>query len=107
MRYHRVSNIDLSSQVHLVDLPTHLEHSHEPIITSVRASLNLNNPDQIEDPIFALLGDQAAAQGAGDVTVSSISLLENEWLLDRVPPTGPRLLAAGCGRSSLHEFQSN
>lgn len=45
------------------------EHSHEKIITSVRASLNLNNPDQIEDPIFALLGDGAAAAGAGNVKV--------------------------------------
>ncbi|OBZ71158.1 hypothetical protein A0H81_08734 [Grifola frondosa] len=44
------------------------EHSHEPILTSVRASLNLNNPDQIVDPVFALLGDAAAAAGAGDVT---------------------------------------
>jgi len=44
------------------------EHSHEPIITSVRTSLNLNNPDNIKDPIFALLGDAAAAQGAGDIT---------------------------------------
>lgn len=44
------------------------EHSHEPIITSVRTSLNLNNPDNIKDPIFSLLGDAAAAQGAGDIT---------------------------------------
>ncbi|KAJ3485534.1 hypothetical protein NLI96_g4902 [Meripilus lineatus] len=44
------------------------EHSHEPILTSVRASLNINNPLQIVDPVFALLGDAAAAQGAGQVT---------------------------------------
>ncbi|KAH8104717.1 hypothetical protein BXZ70DRAFT_611565 [Cristinia sonorae] len=44
------------------------EHSHEKIITVVRASLNLNNPDQIQDPIFALLGDAAAAAGAGKIT---------------------------------------
>ncbi|TCD70909.1 hypothetical protein EIP91_001218 [Steccherinum ochraceum] len=44
------------------------EHSHEKIITSVRASLNVNNPDKIQDPIFALLGDAAAAAGAGDIT---------------------------------------
>ncbi|EJF63176.1 hypothetical protein DICSQDRAFT_82592 [Dichomitus squalens LYAD-421 SS1] len=44
------------------------EHSHEPIITKVRASLNLNNPDKIQDPIFALLGNAAAAAGAGDIT---------------------------------------
>ena len=45
------------------------EHSHEPFLTSVRASLNLNNPDKIQDPVFALLGDAAAAAGAGDITV--------------------------------------
>ncbi|RPD62236.1 hypothetical protein L227DRAFT_498596 [Lentinus tigrinus ALCF2SS1-6] len=44
------------------------EHSHEPILTAVRATLNLNNPDKIVDPVFALLGDAAAAQGAGDIT---------------------------------------
>ena len=46
------------------------EHSHEPILTSVRTSLNLNNPDGIVDPVFALLGNAAAAAGAGKITVS-------------------------------------
>ncbi|KAJ8455267.1 hypothetical protein ONZ51_g12545 [Trametes cubensis] len=44
------------------------EHSHEPILTKVRQSLNLNNPDKIQDPVFALLGDAAAKVGAGDIT---------------------------------------
>ncbi|KAI9058202.1 hypothetical protein FKP32DRAFT_1597272 [Trametes sanguinea] len=44
------------------------EHSHEPILTKVRESLNLNNPDKIQDPVFALLGDAAAKAGAGDIT---------------------------------------
>ncbi|EGN97976.1 hypothetical protein SERLA73DRAFT_56550, partial [Serpula lacrymans var. lacrymans S7.3] len=44
------------------------EHSHEPFLTSVGNSLDVNNPDQITDPVFALLGDAAAAQGAGNVT---------------------------------------
>jgi len=44
------------------------EHSHNAIIASVRTSLNLNNPDKIQDPIFGLLGDAAAAAGAGDIT---------------------------------------
>jgi hypothetical protein len=39
------------------------EHSHERILTSVRASLNTNNPDQIVDPVFGLLGNAAAAGG--------------------------------------------
>ncbi|CAL1712925.1 unnamed protein product [Somion occarium] len=43
------------------------EHSHESIITVVRVSLNLDNPDQIQDPVFALLGDAAAAAGAGNI----------------------------------------
>ncbi|GJE88265.1 hypothetical protein PsYK624_043480 [Phanerochaete sordida] len=44
------------------------EHSHEPILTSVRASLNVNNPDGIVDPVFGLLGNAAAAAGAGKIT---------------------------------------
>ncbi|EIN12771.1 hypothetical protein PUNSTDRAFT_60050, partial [Punctularia strigosozonata HHB-11173 SS5] len=44
------------------------EHSHEPILTSVRTSLNLNNPDQIQDPVFGLLGNAAAAAGQGKIT---------------------------------------
>ncbi|KAH9847893.1 hypothetical protein C2E23DRAFT_862962 [Lenzites betulinus] len=44
------------------------EHSHEPILTAVRTSLNLNNPAKIQDPVFALLGDAAAKAGAGTIT---------------------------------------
>ncbi len=51
-----------------------LEHSHEPILTSVRASLNVNNPNGIVDPVFGLLGNAAAAGGAGKITVSSTLL---------------------------------
>jgi hypothetical protein len=40
-----------------------LEHSHEQFLTSVRASLNINNPSQITDPVFGLLGNAAAAGG--------------------------------------------
>lgn len=32
------------------------EHSHEKYLTSVRASLALNNPAGIADPVFGLLG---------------------------------------------------
>ena len=45
------------------------EHSHEKFLTSVATSLNKNNPDEIVDPVFALLGNAAAAQGAGKITV--------------------------------------
>ncbi|KAI3342770.1 hypothetical protein F4824DRAFT_119145 [Ustulina deusta] len=43
------------------------EHSHEPFLTGVGAALNLNNVENIQDPVFALLGNAAAAAGAGDV----------------------------------------
>ncbi|KJA21216.1 hypothetical protein HYPSUDRAFT_67958 [Hypholoma sublateritium FD-334 SS-4] len=44
------------------------EHSHEQFLTTVRASLNLNNPNAIQDPVFGLLGNAAAAGGAGKIT---------------------------------------
>ncbi|KAI0380137.1 hypothetical protein F5Y04DRAFT_282267 [Hypomontagnella monticulosa] len=44
------------------------EHSHEKFLTGVGEALNLNNVDQVADPVFALLGNAAAAQGAGLVT---------------------------------------
>jgi len=44
------------------------EHSHEQFLTTVRASLNLNNPSGIKDVVFGLLGDAAAAGGAGKIT---------------------------------------
>ncbi|KAI1114440.1 hypothetical protein F5Y14DRAFT_461387 [Nemania sp. NC0429] len=43
------------------------EHSHEQFLTGVAAALNLNNVEKIQDPVFALLGNAAAAAGAGDV----------------------------------------
>ncbi|KAJ3515374.1 hypothetical protein NLJ89_g1801 [Agrocybe chaxingu] len=43
------------------------EHSHEQFLTAVRTSLNLNNPDGIVDPVFALLGNAAAQQGLGRI----------------------------------------
>lgn len=47
----------LSGSRHFVAREVPQEHSHEPFITSVRASLALDNPDNIQDPIFALLGN--------------------------------------------------
>ncbi|KAM0330107.1 hypothetical protein ACHAQA_004279 [Verticillium albo-atrum] len=44
------------------------EHSHEIFLTTTREFLNLDNPKGIADPVFGLLGDAAAAQGAGQVT---------------------------------------
>lgn len=44
------------------------EHSHNFVLDIVRTTLNLNNPKKIQDPVFALLGNAAAAAGAGAVT---------------------------------------
>ncbi|EJT96629.1 hypothetical protein DACRYDRAFT_60198 [Dacryopinax primogenitus] len=44
------------------------EHSHQSIITSVQTSLQLNNPNGIVDSVFGLLGNAAAAGGAGNTT---------------------------------------
>ncbi|KAI0175833.1 hypothetical protein GGR52DRAFT_589593 [Hypoxylon sp. FL1284] len=41
------------------------EHSHEKFLTGVGKALDLNNVDQVQDPVFALLGNAAAADGAG------------------------------------------
>ncbi|KAI0013035.1 hypothetical protein F4779DRAFT_613903 [Xylariaceae sp. FL0662B] len=43
------------------------EHSHEQFLTGVEAALNLNNVDNIQGAVFGLLGNAAAADGAGDV----------------------------------------
>ncbi|KZT09479.1 uncharacterized protein LAESUDRAFT_810495 [Laetiporus sulphureus 93-53] len=44
------------------------EHSHNIVLASVRPMLDLDNPNNIEDPVFGLLGDAAAAGGAGSIT---------------------------------------
>ncbi|RSM18114.1 hypothetical protein CDV31_003036 [Fusarium ambrosium] len=44
------------------------EHSHDFVLEITREFLNLDNPKSIQDPVFGLLGDGAAAAGAGDVT---------------------------------------
>jgi hypothetical protein len=44
------------------------EHSHDRFLDGVRVNLALNNPNQIEDPVFGLLGNAAAAGGAGKIT---------------------------------------
>ncbi|RMZ85714.1 hypothetical protein DV737_g399, partial [Chaetothyriales sp. CBS 132003] len=44
------------------------EHSHNRFLDLVRTSLAIDNPQGITDPVFGLLGDAAAAAGAGTVT---------------------------------------
>ncbi len=47
-----------------------VEHSHEQFLTTVGASLALNNPDNIQDSVFGLLGNAAAIAGAGNIAVN-------------------------------------
>ncbi|KAF6829369.1 hypothetical protein CPLU01_08011 [Colletotrichum plurivorum] len=44
------------------------EHSHELYLGITAEFLNKNNPKGIADPVFGLLGDAAAKNGAGQVT---------------------------------------
>jgi len=44
------------------------EHSHNRFLDGVRANLALDNPNEIQDPVFGLLGNAAAAAGAGKIT---------------------------------------
>jgi hypothetical protein len=44
------------------------EHSHNRFLDGVRVNLNINNPAGIVDPVFGLLGNAAAAAGAGTIT---------------------------------------
>ncbi|ODN85891.1 hypothetical protein L198_07459 [Cryptococcus wingfieldii CBS 7118] len=57
-----------ASPIRVVKREVPQEHSHEQFLTTVRASLNIDNPQNIKDPVFALLGNAAAAAGQGDVT---------------------------------------
>lgn len=43
------------------------EHSHQAILDVVNTALQLNNPLKIQDAVFALLGNKAAAEGAPNV----------------------------------------
>ncbi|KAM0319250.1 hypothetical protein ACHAPQ_010383 [Fusarium lateritium] len=55
-----------SSHLHKRQVPQ--EHSHDFVLTITKEMLNLDNPKEITDPVFGLLGDAAAAAGAGSVT---------------------------------------
>lgn len=71
--------------------PVCQEHSHEKILTSVRASLDTNNPAGIVDPVFALLGDAAAAAGLGSTTVG--------FFVQFQPWSAPDVLFLMCNRT--------
>ncbi|KAL8796926.1 MAG: hypothetical protein Q9182_007273 [Xanthomendoza sp. 2 TL-2023] len=53
-------------RLHAREVPQ--EHSHNSFLASVRTSLALDNPDSIQDPVFGLLGNAAAAAGQGSIT---------------------------------------
>ncbi|CAN9471417.1 unnamed protein product [Alternaria alternata] len=44
------------------------EHAHRNVNLAVNDLLQQNNPDNIQDSVFALLGAKAASEGAGDIT---------------------------------------
>lgn len=63
-----LSFIVVHDELKLTSNQSSSEHSHEQFLTSVRASLALNNPAGIKDPVFGLLGSAAAAAGQGTIT---------------------------------------
>jgi hypothetical protein len=44
------------------------EQSHKPILVKTQEMLLLDNPNQIVDSVFGLLGNAAASEGAGLIT---------------------------------------
>jgi hypothetical protein len=43
------------------------EHAHENIVSAVNTLLKLDNPDNISDAVFGLLGNAAGIKGAGNI----------------------------------------
>ncbi|KAG9103083.1 hypothetical protein FRC06_000283 [Ceratobasidium sp. 370] len=43
------------------------EHSHEAILRAANTALKLDNPDNIQDAVFGLLGNAAASTGKGNI----------------------------------------
>ena len=62
-----ISKINAPLQLlHVREVPQ--EHSHNTFLDSVRTSLATNNPANIQDPVFGLLGNAAAAAGQGAIS---------------------------------------
>lgn len=71
------------------------EHAHQNIINVVNDALKLNNPDNIQDAVFGLLGAKAAAEGAGNIADAGKNHHELDTtapvlILRRLPPTSYR-----------------
>ncbi|KAJ0385221.1 hypothetical protein COL922a_006817 [Colletotrichum nupharicola] len=62
------NSIALSALVGLAAAEVLQEHSHEKYLRAVNALLKQDNPLNIQDAVFGLLGNAAAEAGAGDVT---------------------------------------
>ncbi|KAL0930511.1 uncharacterized protein CTRU02_214586 [Colletotrichum truncatum] len=62
------TNTVLAALVGLAAAEVPQEHSHEKYLKAVNALLALDNPFNIQDSVFGLLGNAAAQAGAGDVT---------------------------------------
>ncbi|KAK7469142.1 hypothetical protein VKT23_003632 [Stygiomarasmius scandens] len=57
----------LSAPVRFMRREVPQEHSHEPFLQSIRDSIAASNPLNLGDPVFALLGNAAAAKGLGQL----------------------------------------
>lgn len=64
------------NRVSLMSREVPQEHSHEIFLTLTREALAKNNPKNIKDVVFGLLGNGAAAAGAG--SVSNLDCLHQE-----------------------------
>ncbi|KAI8285282.1 hypothetical protein K4K56_009625 [Colletotrichum sp. SAR 10_98] len=62
------NSIALSALLGLAAAEVPQEHSHEKYLRAVNALLKQDNPLNIQDAVFGLLGNAAAEAGAGDVT---------------------------------------
>ncbi|KAH0443892.1 hypothetical protein CcaCcLH18_00718 [Colletotrichum camelliae] len=62
------NSIALSALLGLAAAEVPQEHSHEKYLRAVNALLKQDNPLNIQDAVFGLLGNAAAQAGAGDVT---------------------------------------
>lgn len=69
------------------------EHAHRNVNLAVNELLQQNNPDNIQDPLFALLGAKAAAEGAGNIADTG-QLLHGEYSCSKLIVS--RLPSASC-----------
>lgn len=65
LAFNRIGQAAPLRQLHVREVPQ--EHSHNTFLASVRTSLAMDNPDNIQDPVFGLLGNAAAAAGQGSI----------------------------------------